>query len=279
MNTEKKSNTYLSILKDIDRNWLLHKPWLWETRIHYVLAYTISLNIAIFILSLFGQSSELFTVIAAIFSLLGFGFWIYQLWQFSIEQDRGKVGAHISQKRFGIYGLSVFLFILPTITPSLLDYYHAEDLIFSLGSAGFFSAMGAILIQVWKQIHTKLFIYTVVTNLLGIVGLSLLISLSSFFVILLVAMLIFGFPMLISLISDVPQIRKFSNWKVIALASIQFYAPFLLTFVIGLFMIPFAEVFSGAFFILGLGIAAFSYIAYVLPTFRKMHIHLQALPR
>ena len=274
-------SVHFQALNKLDQEWLINKPWLWETRIHHVLTYTLPLNLIVLLGCLTTGSIAIMHLIGIVFSLVGFGYWIYKLWQFSIEQDRGATGDFVAQKRFGVYFLSMALFISPAVMPSFIGEILLNDgsFLYLFLSVTVPAAMGAMLIQIWKQIHTKLFIYTVVTNVLGVVGFTVLISLSSFFVVLLVAAIIFSFPMLISLVTDVPKIRKFSNWKVIALASIQFYAPFLLSFVIGIFMIPFSQLFSGLVFILGLGIAAFSYIAYVLPTFRQMHIHMQSLPR
>ncbi|MGB0524066.1 MAG: hypothetical protein ACPGJS_13945 [Flammeovirgaceae bacterium] len=287
MNALKRITTrQIPVIHALDQKWLLNQPWLWETRIHYVLAFTIPLNVSVFLLALFTKAYGVAQVVGGVFSVLGFCYWIYNLWQFSLEQDRGKTGDYVAQKRFGIYFLSVLLFTLPFCLPDTVNWLIHEgyglrgsNVILMNVGAFFASAIGAVLIQIWKQIHTKLFILTVVANALLFVGFAILVSLSSFFIVLLVAVGIFSFPMLISLITDAPKIKKFSNWKVIALASIQFYAPFLLSFVISLFMIPFSQLFSGFVFLIGLGIAAFSYIAYVLPTFRQMHIHMQSLPR
>lgn len=276
---QKNESNTLTPLKSLDQKWLINQPWLWETRIHHVLVYTLLVNITVIIGSLIIGNSWIIYMTGIVLSLVGFGVWIYKLWQFSIEQDRGKTGDFVAQKRFGIYFLSMCLFIFPCIAPSFVESRGTTDTIILALSVACPAAVGAMLIQIWKQIHTKLFIYTLVWNALFITGTMVLINLSSFFIVLLVAAIIFSFPMLISLVTDVPKIKKFNSWKVIALASIQFYAPFLLSFVIGIFMIPFSQLFSGFVFVVGLFIAAFSYIAYVLPTFRQMHIHMQSLPR
>lgn len=284
MNALQKSSSKFPLskpLQELDHKWLVNSPWLWETKIHYVIAYTICLNIAATIFTIF--TPAIASVITSIFAILGFGYWMYSLWQFSIEQERGKAGKHIAQKRFGVYFGGVFLFLFPCIFSHELrlhyrDYY-SPDLVYAFGSSTFFAGVGAILIQIWKQIHTKLFIYTLVVNAFALVGLALMINLSVFFVVILIALLIFGFPMLISLVSDVPTIRTFSTWKVIALASVQFYAPFLLSFVMGVFMIPFAQLTSGLIFFIAIAAAVAGYVSYVLPTFRQMHIHMQSLPK
>jgi len=287
MKTLKKRSLQLPFfdkLTALDHKWLVHAPWLWETRIHYVLVYALSLNFMTLVLLSITPAFTPFIVIT--FSLIGFGFWMYHLWQFSIEQDRGKTGKNIAQKRFGIYFISMFLFLLPSFLALEFQYQewqgkleHVSQLSFMLALNTLYAFIGAILIQVWKQIGIKMFIYTLVTNALMMACLGLMVNISAGFIVLIVALLIFGFPTLISLITEVPKIEKFSVWKVIALASMQFYSPFLLAFVMGVFMIPFVQLFSSFIFLLGILSALCIYIAYVLPTFRKMHIHIQSLPR
>lgn len=280
MNPIQKPSSPFPVLQELqvlDHKWLVNTPWLWETKIHYVVTYALLLNAVTLILSLW--SLVITPVISGIFTLIGLGFWLYHLWQFSIEQDRGEAGKKVAQKRFGIYFIGMFLLLLPNYLAYLVDTDFTQPIILLVMHNTLLAGIGAILVQLWKQIQTKLFIYTLVANALFATVLGLIINISSFFIVLIVALLIFGFPALISLITDVPKIKQFSVWKVIALASIQLYAPFLLSFVMGVFLIPFIQLLSSAVMLVGVAVAMYSYIAYVLPTFRSMHIHMQSLPR
>lgn len=277
-----------SILSEYNQKWLTTTPWLWETKIHYVVFYAGLFNLLVFASTClsfcFADSYGIHFILPAslsILSTIGIGTWLYALNNFSIERSYGKHKTGIIKKRFLLYFTSFALLMLPVVTPLLISlgirgyFYDAANMFTITIGLAFLATM---LLDIWKQVGKTVFFQTIVLNTMVFVGLMVLIDLSIFFVVLLTLIALFSLPILISSLETMTEIQEYKKWRVIGIASFQFLSPFLLTLALTLVLIPLSLV-GEVFFIAMGGISAVVYVNQFLTKFSKIHRHFYALPK
>ena len=276
------------LLTNYDQKCLVKLPWLWETRVHFVVVYAGLLNLLVFgITCIFFLIDKVYQVHAlvpislGVISVVGFGSWIYHLSRFNLEEGFGYKSDMIIKKRFLVYWLSILLFILPANIPNLISltikgYFDSSFYLMVEILTGSFIA--TMLLDIWKQVRNRQFIQTIIVNVLTFTGLIVLMDISLFFAVSLILISLFTLPILISSLGSMQETREYSVWKVIGVASFQFLSPFLLMLALSLVLIPLSLVGESFFMIMGV-LSCYSYYMYLLPKFSSIHAHFHALPR
>ena len=222
---------------ETDRRLLLHRPWLWETRI-VPLAFLSSLLcvLAVILTGLqFGLTASLHSlslkVTFGLCALIGLGYWLYQLNQFSAEQERGNLSTRMQQKRFGLHWLGAALLLAPYQVPDLLItliWKRAADTAEPLSGLLIGSFCIAVFIDLWKQIGLKNLIYTLIANALVWVILALIFNMMNRIVAACLLLLSSAFiPFLLDQLF-VATNGEFKRYKVMLSASLSLYIPILL---------------------------------------------------
>ncbi|MDJ0898142.1 MAG: hypothetical protein QNJ55_04975 [Xenococcus sp. MO_188.B8] len=123
-------------LRKIDRYLLLNRPFLWSTRVHYVLYYGLLINIISILLTFIliqpDQIDELTQFIVFflfLFEIFTFFFWLFRQSIFNLEQDYGEQ-RHFFRRSFLeiiIYAFCIFIIFSPSLIVPIPAIYKIAN--------------------------------------------------------------------------------------------------------------------------------------------------------
>lgn len=123
--------------QEIDHRLLIHKPWLWETKVHLAMVIGIALCLFSLIVSFFFSDQivvrEVYKGIhlnlplpisISLISLIGFGYWLSKHLFLIGETENMAINNHVYRIQFLAYFTASLIFVLPTAISLIIGYSH-----------------------------------------------------------------------------------------------------------------------------------------------------------
>ena len=169
---------YMNKFDRLDQDLLTYKPWLWQTRIHYVSLIMVAFNLLVcgsLFLSLYRDLG--FSYIIATISIIGFFYWLYEMSLITIEEGFGALNGNKLFQRYLAFLFGSSLFATPNIMVWIArhprqELFTVEAMYDNFPGVIVISALCLIasLIQIWQVISIRHLGLTLIVNLMILIG-------------------------------------------------------------------------------------------------------------
>ncbi|MGB0524067.1 MAG: hypothetical protein ACPGJS_13950 [Flammeovirgaceae bacterium] len=187
-------NRLMKPYQEIDRKWLIHKPWLWETKLNLAISLGIGLSVLAMVFSGFYSDTLMVDAYSLDISpsflgylfislcVIGFGFWFYKTAQFNGNIENINLDRSTLRMQFVAFYVSVLSFAMPVFIVVGIDCLKYQSMLFRSSEKSFSAVfielfvikcvllVLTILIAKWKNIGGKRMVTFVIMGALFFVG-------------------------------------------------------------------------------------------------------------